>query len=234
MCEIDWDIILGYLKVLLSWPPIILLVAIYFMGKFKSPIINLLNRVEEGDLWGGKFKAPAPSVQQIDANPNDMGLNKLAAADKHERVAAAGPQITLPPELMDEPEASRLAIEYVTNNPIPTVIEFKRVFFSYNCERLFNLIFGSQIALLEYLSARPDGAAPLGELVRFHNAHIEMVKANNPQYQYQLRDYMNFLISFGTLNPIGKDEICRISKHGREFLSYIKSNYSLVWNQRFY
>lgn len=57
MCVIDWELMLGFLKVFLSWPVVTLILGLIFIFIFKGQISNLLGRVTEGDVYGMKFKA---------------------------------------------------------------------------------------------------------------------------------------------------------------------------------
>lgn len=135
----------------------------------------------------------------------------------------------LPPELVGDSLAPA-AVAYVRSNPAQTVIEYKRVLFAYNAERLFSRIYGTQIALLVFLASRPHAPAPLALLAQFHDEHQQ--KAGSTEYQ--LRDYVNFLVGFGVVAVSGQENAYeyRITQHGVEFLSYIKANYPASWNQR--
>lgn len=230
MCEPNWQLLLEYLKVLFSWPPIALVIAIIFIMRFQVAINGFLNRLEEGRIFGQTLKA-APPRQPLEVDG--------VAEDRLTQAAAANPQMgapsepkadaSLPPELANDPQA-RVAIAYAQNNPVQTVIEYKRVHFGYNAERLFNLIYGTQVALLEFLATRPDQPATLAQLAQFHREH----QAKSGRTDYQIRDYVNFLVSYGVITVEGPpdQQLYKINQHGVEFLSYIKANYPVIWNQR--
>jgi hypothetical protein len=225
VCEINWQVLLEYIKVALSWPPIALVIAILFITRFRSAIDDFLKRVVEGNIFGQAFKA-VPPVQQIASSSETE--DRLAVA------AGANPQPTgaqdqLPPELAGDPMAPA-AVAYVQSNPAKTVIEYKRVFFAYNAERLFTRIYGTQVALLEFLASRPEAPTPLTLLAQFHAEHQQ--KAGSTEYQ--LRDYINFLVGYSVIAVSGPENAYeyKITQHGVEFLSYIKANYPTNWNQR--
>lgn len=232
MCAIDWQMLLEYIKVILSWPPIALAIVILFISRFRGAIDDFLKRLVEGNIFGQAFKA-VPPLQQIGAAG--------ATEDRLALAVEASPQATvdktdqnleqLPPELAGDPLAPS-AVAYVQANPAQTVIEYKRVLFAYNAERLFMRIYGTQIALLEFLAGRPDAPASLSLLAQFHDEHQK--KAGTTEYQ--LRDYVNFLVGFGVVDVIGPENAYeyKITQHGVEFLSYIKANYPANWNQRAY
>ena len=228
MCALNWELLLEYLKVLFSWPPIALVIATIFISRFRGAIDDFLNRVIEGNIFGQAFKA-APPRQQLGGTGVTEDRLALAAEANPQINGALHAQEPLPPELANDPQAPA-AISYVKNNSAQTVIEYKRLLFNYNSERLFTRIYGTQVALLEFLAAHPDEPASLVRLAQFHEEHQR--KASSAEYQ--LRDYVNFLVSWGVLSVSGPEYAheYKITQHGMEFLSYIKANYAPMWNQR--
>lgn len=224
MCEIDWKILLEYLKVILSWPPIALVIAMLLIPR--GAIGDFLKRVVQGNFFGQEFKAVLPT-QQTEGNVTEDGLT-LAAKNNPQTQQET---VVLPAELANEPYAQE-AVNYVRNNPVETVIEYRRLSFNYNAERLFASIYGTQISLLEFLASNPETPSNLGALVQFHDDHQRRTENTN----YQIRDYMNFLISQGVVKVSGEENAHQyyITEHGIQFLSYIKANYPLIWNTRMY
>jgi hypothetical protein len=224
--------LLEYTKVLLSWPPIALVIAVLLITRFRGAIDDFLKRIVEGNIFGQAFKAvPPPPQQTAPAGATEDRLALAAEAAPHPAVGAQAEQAPgpLPPELAGDPLAP-VAVAYVRSNPAQTVIEYKRVLFAYNAERLFMRIYGTQIALLEFLAARPNEPASLAEFAPFHDQHQQ--KAGTTEYQ--LRDYVNFLVGFGVISVAGQESayVYSITQHGVEFLSYIKANYPVNWNAR--
>lgn len=228
MCELNWELLLEYLKVLFSWPPIALVIAVIFISRFRGAIDDFLNRVIEGNILGQAFKA-VPPRQQLDSTGVTEDRLALAAEAHTQSNEAQYVQEPLPPELANDPLAPA-AIAYVKNNSAQTVIEYKRLLFNYNSERLFARIYGTQVALLEFLASHPEEPASLMPLAKFHEEHQK--KASSAEYQ--LRDYVSFLVSWGVLSVSGPEHAheYKITQHGMEFLSYIKANYAPMWNQR--
>lgn len=64
MCEIDWVLLLEYMKVFLSWPVVILVLALFFIHTFEAPIRDFLSRVTDGEWYGMKLKAKEPQGDQ--------------------------------------------------------------------------------------------------------------------------------------------------------------------------
>ncbi|MBI3776860.1 MAG: hypothetical protein HY273_15175 [Gammaproteobacteria bacterium] len=230
MCEFNWQLLLEYLKVVLGWPPVGLAIAILFTSRFKSAIDDFLKRLIEGNVLGQTFKAAPPRDQQnIAQRPDDLHTKATAAQQTvltHPETELAE---SLPPELANDPQASA-ELAYVRQHPAQTVLDYRRLLFSYNAERLFNSIYGTQISLLDSLASRPSETITLAQLAQFHEAHQKQAKRT----EYQLRDYVNFLVNFGVLAVKGPphENTYTITQDGIEFLSYIKANYPLAWNQR--
>jgi len=229
MCSVDWQMLLEYIKVLFSWPPIALVIAIIFIARFRGAIDDFLNRLVEGNIFGQVFKAVPPPQQagSTGATEDRLAMAAEAAPQAGNQVAQA--QEALPPELANDPLASA-ALAYVRGNPVQTVIEYKRVLFAYNSERLFVRIYGTQIALLEFLASRPDAPASLAQLAKFVEEHHQ--KAGSAVYQP--RDYVNFLVGFGVVAMSGPENALefKITQQGVEFLAYIKANYPDSWKDR--
>lgn len=230
MRAIDWQVLLEYIKVLLSWPPIALVIAILFITRFRGAIDDFLKRVVEGNIFGQMFKAVPPPQQTALPGATEDRLAMAAEANPQPNGAQADEgKDQLPPELAGDPLAPA-AVAYVRNNPVQTVIEYKRILFAYNAERLFTRIYGTQVALLEFLASRPEAPAPLAMLVQFHEKHQKTAGST----EYQLRDYVHFLVDFGVIAVAGQENAYQysITQHGVEFLSYIKANYPANWDQR--
>lgn len=229
MCVLNWELLLEYLKVLFSWPPIALVIAIIFVSRFRGAIDDFLNRVIEGNILGQAFKAVPPRQQPGGTAATEDRL--AIAAEAHPQPTNVAQQVTepLPTELANDPLAPA-AIAYVKSNPAQTVIEYKRLLFNLNAERLFNRIYGTQIAMLEFLASQADKTASLMRLAQFHEEYLR--KAGSPDYQ--VRDYVNFLVGYGVVAISGPEHAqeYKITQHGVEFISYIKANYAATWNQR--
>lgn len=227
MCTVDWAMLLGYFKVVLSWPAIAFFIVLVVLSRFREAIENFLNRLVEGNFLGQVFRAVPPSSQDV---PSGLMENKLAAAAAQSvPVTAIEPAENLPPELAGDP-AAPTAVAWVKANPAMTVIEYKRVFFAYNAERLFIRIYGTQVALLESLRLSVPTPLSMPKVAKFHSEH----QLKTGTTAYQLRDYIKFLMDFGVLTFSGAENHYeyQITQHGVEFLSYIKASYPTNWDQR--
>lgn len=112
----------------------------------------------------------------------------------------------------------------VTENPQQTLELFRRLYNSYTFERAFNSIFGSQVELLEHLEAKGDEGDKYVNLTKFFQA---FVLRGGDISKTQFADYIGFLTSTGLVEYADGDDgqIVRITPHGVDFLSYLRTSY---------
>ncbi len=230
MCKLDWLLLLEYIKVFLSWPPVALAIVALIAFRFRHAIDGFIARMVRGSFLGQSVEAVPPHEQNLGlkASSEDL-LNKAAASEKTTSSLSSAEELVLPPELEGDPR-SRDALNYIIKNPIETLLEYKRIHFSYQAERLFARIYGTQVALLLQLSGRPNEKLTLANLAKFHDEHQRLAKRTD----YQLRQYVEFLVNFGVIVATGPSEAqsFNITQQGVEFISYIKANYPEDWDKR--
>jgi len=97
-------------------------------------------------------------------------------------------------------------------------------------ERTFNIIYGTQIDLLEYLSAKGTDGDRYVNLLVFYN---EFVKRSGLA-STQMADYLGYLHSmrFVEYRGEGSDLIVKITPYGVNFLSYIKGQYPSTYKYK--
>ena len=215
------------LKILLSWPPIALVMLIIIIFNFKDQLVSLLGRVESGKIFGNEFKAaPLNQLNEVSHIEKDSLLAKAESVD----IAANKTDDLKNKNNSNVSDVNNPAIEYIVNHPYDTLIEYQRVLRSLNFEILLNRIFGTQIKLLELLALEPTISFTPIQLYHFYQEHQKLIGSND----YQVRDYFNFLIQFNAISVSGTDNnhSFKITEHGIEFLSYIKSNYKVTSNLR--
>jgi len=194
------EIILRYLEVFLAWPVIISIVVVIFLKWFKAPISDFIKRLVKVEAYGSRAEAIGPSEQQ-------KGSKK------------------------DLPTKSKSEIEmYIRDNPNLVVAEYSRLLNWYVFEHAFNIIYGTQIDLLEHLSNKGDKGESYINLVDFYYKHINRVGT----YSYMMVDYLGFLkeYKFIDVEDEGSELSVKITPYGIDFLSYIKTNYSLVYKYK--
>jgi len=223
--------LLSFVKVVLSWPPIALVIAILLTFTFRKAIEDFLKRLVSARIMGNEFNAPHREQQQESKGVGEDLFAKAVEAQPTvaaDSVAPQHPQPPLPPELANDPQGIA-AVDYARKNPIQTVIEYRRINSLYRAEWLMNRIYGTQISLLEQLADNPDAPVQMSQ-ISWHYAKHQLI-ANNTSYQ--IKDYLGFLITSGVLAVSGPQDasLYKITQFGLEFLSYIKATFS-NWNQR--
>lgn len=184
---IDWRLLLEYIKTLI-WP----LIALIFLFNFRSRIGNFLDRLTNITGPGG-FGASAESPRAQTEEPPPDDLVTQAISNLNERVILA--------------EGRATELERKTNE----------LLIQLHFERVYRLIFGSQIGLLQYLEI-------LGEkgLTKFEIG--ELYKNNPISTTYSLENYIGFLLNnqLIQINPVNTTH--QITPVGKFFLDYLIKN----------
>ncbi|MDR6582898.1 hypothetical protein HBH1_01168 [Herbaspirillum sp. BH-1] len=233
MSAINWTLLLEYFKVMFGWPPMALLISLVAMNKFKPAIDDLLMRLTSGEFLGQKIQAAAPkdSPQGAVTAPEPIVPSvdgHLSTKDQRAALKAQVEEESLPAELANDPLA-RGAIAYVQENPVQTVIEYKRVAIALAAERLYAQIYGTQIALLGFVASR-NGEPISGAALVIYHSEYRRLSGNN---EYSFERYIHFLVVAGAIEKLDADtDQYRLTAFGADFLAYIKSQYPLVWSQR--
>lgn len=186
-------LVLEYFKVLISWPVVVLLVVIYFFRTFKESVNDFLRRVEEGEGYGIKVKATTPSEQRKEAS-----------------------EIKPDPSLDD-------AEKFVAEHPKEAVLEYRKVLNGYRWEKAFNLIYGTQLDLLEQLEQKGSVGEKYVNLLPFYNEFVKRSKLSTTQFA----DYLGFLrdSQFIAIEGPENDLVVKLTPYGVDFLSYVKGQY---------
>jgi hypothetical protein len=230
MCNVNWVLVLEYFKVFLSWPLITLVILAIFFYRFEEPLKNLINRIVEGSILGNTFKASSTLEQQQKdgVEIEDRLAVKVAGAQNNSTQTddlALASNLDLPNDAQ-----TQNAINYVRDHPVETVAEYKRLFFQFTCEKLFNCIFGTQVEMLTFLEASGDVPQPLSNLVKFHLDHQKKIQRT----EYQIGTFINFLVTQGMMILVNDltNPHYKITPNGINFLSYIRATYPSTWDSR--
>lgn len=227
MCEISWTLVLEYLRVFLSWPFLTFATLFVLSARFRPELGRLIDRIRKVNFAGAAISAAASQTSLTAAEDPLQAFENAIALEAKEATSQG-----LPPSLIGDPDAPK-AIELIKKHPAAAVAQFKALYFDYSAEKLLNRIFGTQVSMLEWLAdIRPLEGARLDEVAEFHKRHQQLAGRED----YQLRSYLEFLLSFGVLTVEGTpaQPIYKITAPGLFFLSYIKANYPTIWNQKAY
>ncbi|MBO9535214.1 hypothetical protein [Herbaspirillum sp.] len=233
--------LLEYLKVVFSWPPMAVVITLFAVFKFKAAIDDLLSRIVSGKILGQEIHAAPPK----DAPQGSVNAPDVLVPPVPDFVAPVGVGVALrdepavnephppaeeplPPELVNDPHA-RAAIAYVRENPAQTVIEYKKVMTALSSERLYVRIFGTQISVLVFLSSRNGGPVSAPALSAYHEEYQRL--SDNMEYSFE--SYMDFLVGAGAVEKVeAAVPQYRMTPFGVEFLAYIRAQYPIAWMQR--
>lgn len=187
------NLILEFAKIIISWPLAVFVLGIIFIRIFKEPISDFLRRVVSGEAYGVRIKAVTPAEQR----------KEIQHAESF--------------QTSDEVE------KYVKENPKKVITEYQRLFNGYWFERAYNVIYGTQVALLEDLQEKGTDGEKYVNLIRYYNDFLSRSK----WYKTQYADYLKFLkvMTFVEYKGQETDLTVHITPYGIDFLSYIKGVY---------
>lgn len=185
-------LVLDYLVVLLSWPVVTAIIALVFFHFFKAPISDFFRRIVRGEAYGVRLEATNPS----------------------EQVKGAEQSETLPPQAQIE--------TWIAENPKQVLAVYQRAVNSYVFERAYNLIYGSQLALLEHLESKRDAGEKYANLLPFYNRFLQRSGLST-----QFAEFIGFMRTFKFVDVVGEgsDLSLRITPYGVDFLSYLRTQY---------
>lgn len=197
---------LKYVAIIVSWPVAVTLIALLF----KKEIADLIGRLTNAEFPGGKIQAaqPGASGPQDDnvstPSPQSKELIEDIRRDYEERFKNYEENHKTTINLLfDEISKKELELEF---------------------ERIYNVIFGSQIRLLGLLLPRGE----LGLPRKFVDSFFREIQKVWPSLSTWSTDsYLEYLINATKIIEVTPTGNYKITPKGEEFLIYISSrNYS--------
>jgi hypothetical protein len=127
-----------------------------------------------------------------------------------------------------EDDKKNRGIQIIEDNPKKAYEEFLKLYEEYFFERSFNIIYGTQINLLEHLDKKPDKSEKYNFLfIKFYHKHLgTKPKTKKPYNQYLDFLEINKFIEILNVDQKYSERILKITPSGIKFLSYIKTHYS--------
>ena len=196
--------ILNYVQALVSWPGITLVLGLVAMYQFHDAVLSFLKRRDvKVEAYGWSLTAANPTEQRQEVK--DFKEN---------------------PEFKSNTDLEK----YIRENPQEVIREYLRAFNGYRFQRAYNLIFGSQMNLLEYLSSKGAEGEKYVNLLPFYNKFVSLSNLQSAQFA----DYLGFLKDSLFIEYIGEssDLSVQITPLGVDFLTYIKSEYPTTYNSK--
>lgn len=192
-------LVLDFLRVLLSWPVILGLLGVYFLIAFQEPIADVLRRFTKAAGYGVSLEAGNLSQQ----------LQEIKETE-----------ITRPVE--DDLQ------KYVKENPELVITRYVQTFNAYWFERSFHLIFGTQIALLEFLLERKTVGEAYVNLELYYREYVQRGGAQT----FQFADYLGFLRIANFIRYEGNPIRVYITDYGLDFISYLRAQYAPIYRSK--
>ena len=162
---------------------------------FKEPLSDFFKKIKRASAYGASIETFNPPDQQKEIKEN-------------------------PPSLSQEDDMEK----YIRENPKKVKEEYVRIYNGYWFERAYNLIYGTQIDLLEYLIEKGTNGESYVNLYKFYQEYIN----RSQLHSYQFADYIGFLknMNFIEMSGEGTNLVVKINPLGIDFISYIKGQYS--------
>ncbi len=239
MCEVDWAMLLEYLRVAASWPVLLFIGAMVFVSRFNSELRSLLDRIKEikaGSMYAGLETAQQQAQAKVPLPPVP-GVAPDVADQPHPvpHVGGQEPGIdwTVPAdvvELLPPGTDLQAAMQWARANPGPTLRDYLLMANSLRAERSFSLIFGTQVEILEYLRLN-IGDHAIADIRPYYEKHVAIVAAPQP---VAVLVFLSFLMTQGLIENVGPPDgpLYRLTRFGGWFLGYIKQFYPLMWDKR--
>lgn len=199
--EISFDII--HLLDVLKWPLLILIIILIF----RKEIINLINRLTKLKYGGTSVEAQQQLVNENQENKKKSTVDKVLGLYKEETTNFFQDFVKQDTDI-EKLGTEKEKVQRLINYSITLYIEKE-------FEKLYNLIFGSQIMILQQLNT--GSKEDLTSLISYYNLAVEQ----NPKFfgTYSYENYMGFLISYQLISKEG--EQIKITFLGIDFLKYM-------------
>ena len=194
---------LDYIDVVI-WPLLVAAVVWLLATKFRAEFAALIGRVKSvsGPLGTG--------VQMTEQKTEDVKEEPAVVA------FLAG---------ILERKESEIAGHILATGELTRQLAMYQVLHSF--ERIYRLIFGSQIRLLYYLASAGATGAGLSDVVPYHQDNLRLMRAVIPAYDYQLAAYLGFLQGSELIRM--QEGRYHITEPGRGFLQWMAAESVQPW-----
>jgi hypothetical protein len=229
-CGVDWKLLLEYVKVAASWPPVILALVVVFTAKFQQNVARLIDRIKHAKGYGVEFDASHAQQVNPDALPNPP-VSNVAAPQR--TTTAVAPLTGLSAGLQSgavgasagghpTPTSTQMPIDAVSSNPESAKREILKWWSIAKFESVMNLIFGTQYRLMLHLYNVPVTGETLDNARLFYIEHTRLATSTPiPE-----ANFFSYLVHPGFLRMDGNR--CFITEFGKQFVEHIEKTYGQV------
>lgn len=206
------DVITNFISLLNpSWQQVLLSIALFFIIMFKANISDLLSKVrqisKEGVIFESQKNAPITATPDEELKKNDRLFRGVT------EIETISYNVDVIQEELKKVPTEQEKIRNLTNY-------LAELFFILRCERVYNNIFGSQIALLEKLSKELDLGISLHKIEQYVDGIPALVAMYDGFPGNRIEHYLFFLKT--SLLITEKDNIFHITKFGMDFLTWLQ------------
>lgn len=198
-------IILDYLKVLLSWPVLVIAIILFFLLKYKSSVKSILSRLE-------RVKGPVGTEAILRQEALTKNSNSTETMEKQLQKEIA--------KLEDEKEEFTT---FLNNVVIPSMRQLET---HLDFERIYSFIYGSQLRLLKHLSELGNRGDSYVNVYSFYQEMLGSYPSGIKISPFSF--WVGFPRTHGLIEVSGQEEKSRtfsITGKGIDFLEYIKAQY---------
>ena len=234
------EIVKLILEKLFSWPGVVILLTLTCSLIFRKPLSALIERaikLQVGKEWLS-VDTPAAASRQMESKPPEIGLVSEIKPVETESGLANVPAVTngdtnkelqqvknfdVPPIVQHQEELIRASLKKfnLDVNPKETIdLLIKHLAVTQlwlTAERVYRMIFGSQITLLKFLNTS-GGSTSKVTLSQYY----DVVKTQFPESynNYSFEQYLQFLLTQGLITTEDNEHYV-ITMGGKEFLKWI-------------
>jgi len=190
---------------ILIWPSVVLIIAIFFLLVYKKDISGLLSRVS-----GFKISSFNATTKQ------DLANKPLDSSSSDELMKMFDSKFLLEREkyikddlnnrgITEDKESIKVLIRHLAGTQVQLIFE-----------RIYAMIYGSQIIILQHLNTKSNGDTKETILPIYSSATQQYVE----EYKnYPFDEYMGFLTNYSLVEK--KNDRFFITHIGRDFLTFI-------------
>lgn len=204
MCVVNWELVLKYIEVLTTWQIMAFALVVIFIFKYKQSITKVIDRINSVKV--GNVELGTNQNQDLENLDIDKAIYSKREVEELKEIKAAASGV---------------------------LQESNELYVKYQWERATNLIFGTQIKLLEYLISKGEEGASFVELSKYYFEHQTLANFT----ESSIDKYFNFLKYFlfiedSAINSPSQN--LRITPMGIRYMDYLLANYPNIKSLRNY
>lgn len=196
-----------------AWPLAIIIIVVIFLLIQKKPIADLINKIT--GIKGGKYEFETePGKRQLKThNVLEKPVSKTEEIEKGLNLLNDETRKIFQSVIIQETELDKVESESEKNQILLKYSEALYVRLQF--ERVYHLIYGSQIKLLFHLNSSLNETT---ETVKYYYENAVKVRPGLKEYPY--KNYLSFLET-QALIMIGKENSINITPFGKDFLKFM-------------